>query len=569
MTTEKLLIDKQDLLASLLQEQQQLTAVEDFAQQHEAQTLPIQQKYYEDLIPMGLPGEGQQFAFRVDLDRCTGCKACVTACHNLNGLDDTETWRSVGVLRGGNKEDAKQQHVTTACHHCLEPACSTGCPVNAYDKDEVTGIVSHLDDQCIGCQYCVLKCPYEVPQYNKRLGIVRKCDMCSSRLKKGEAPACVQACPTKAISIKIVDKDKMLENAQDSVLVPGAPSSEHSQPTTRFVSSKPLSKNMLGSDYFSLKPLHSHPPLIGMLVLTQLSVGAFCVDVLLSLNMGTALSEQMQAFHSIVALCLGILALKVSILHLGRPLYAFRAVLGLRTSWLSREIVGFGIFSGLATVYAALFWLDPIQVFIGIELPAFLKSNDLRDYFGLAVAASGILGVICSVMVYDDCKKELWRGSITGLKFFGTTIGLGLNTILATSLSAVFFMEIQNETAIGTYVSALALIAAGVFTAKLAWEASIFRHLNDTTYSMAKRSALLMKNHLMIQTRLRYICGLVGGVVLPLFIYKMSQNEMTPDNLINLVILAIVSLVISLVGEFLERFLFFAAGVSKKMPGGS
>ncbi|NQZ60123.1 MAG: 4Fe-4S dicluster domain-containing protein, partial [Lentisphaeraceae bacterium] len=168
MTTEKLLIDKQDLLASLLQEQQQLTAVEDFAQQHEAQTLPIQQKYYEDLIPMGLPGEGQQFAFRVDLDRCTGCKACVTACHNLNGLDDTETWRSVGVLRGGNKEDAKQQHVTTACHHCLEPACSTGCPVNAYDKDEVTGIVSHLDDQCIGCQYCVLKCPYEVPQYNKR-----------------------------------------------------------------------------------------------------------------------------------------------------------------------------------------------------------------------------------------------------------------------------------------------------------------------------------------------------------------------------------------------------------------
>ena len=569
MTTEKLLIDKQDLLASLLQEQQQLTAVEDFAQQHESQTLPIQQKYYEDLIPMGLPGEGQQFAFRVDLERCTGCKACVTACHNLNGLDDTETWRSVGVLRGGNKEDAKQQHVTTACHHCLEPACSTGCPVNAYEKDEVTGIVSHLDDQCIGCQYCVLKCPYEVPQYNKRLGIVRKCDMCSSRLKKGEAPACVQACPTKAISIKIVDKDKMLENAQDSVLVPGAPSSEHTQPTTRFVSSKPLSKNMLGSDYFSLKPLHSHPPLIGMLVLTQLSVGAFCVDVLLSLIMGTALSEQMQAFHSIVALCLGILALKVSILNLGRPLYAFRAVLGLRTSWLSREIVGFGIFSGLATVYAALFWLDPIQSFIGIELPGFLKSSNLRDSFGLAVAASGILGVICSVMVYDDCKKELWRGSITGLKFFGTTIGLGLNTILATSLSAVFFMEIQNENAIGTYVSALALIAAGVFTAKLAWEASIFRHLNDTTYSMAKRSALLMKHHLMIQTRLRYIFGLVGGVVLPLFIYKMSQNEMTPDNLRNLVILAIVSLVISLVGEFLERFLFFAAGVSKKMPGGS
>jgi ferredoxin len=63
-----------------------------------------------------------------------------------------------------------------------------------------------LDDQCIGCQYCVFTCPYEVPQYSEKMGIVRKCDMCTDRLSAGEAPACVQACPNQAISIRVVDK---------------------------------------------------------------------------------------------------------------------------------------------------------------------------------------------------------------------------------------------------------------------------------------------------------------------------------------------------------------------------
>src|SRR5205085_3191577 len=144
--------------------------------------------------PLAAPGPGEQYAFEVDLDACTGCKSCVVACHALNGLDEDESWRSVGLLQGA-RTAAFQQTVTTACHHCVDPACLTGCPVDAYEKDVQTGIVRHLDDQCIGCQYCVLKCPYDVPKYNARLGIVRKCDLCSSRLSAHEAPACAQACP--------------------------------------------------------------------------------------------------------------------------------------------------------------------------------------------------------------------------------------------------------------------------------------------------------------------------------------------------------------------------------------
>ena len=192
------------ILEQLLIEQQSLSAVEQFSRAHDDGT-PCQAKYYSKLLPTSAPQAGQQFAFGVDLDACSGCKACVTACHSLNGLDDHETWRDVGLLIGGNSSHPVMQHVTTACHHCIEPACASACPVDAYEKDPVTGIVKHLDDQCFGCQYCTLACPYDVPKYHAGKGIVRKCDMCSDRLAEGEAPACVQACPHEAISINVVD----------------------------------------------------------------------------------------------------------------------------------------------------------------------------------------------------------------------------------------------------------------------------------------------------------------------------------------------------------------------------
>src|SRR5204863_6366496 len=185
------------LVQELLADQQSFTAVEAFSRAHDEQALAPGARY-RNLIPLEAPRPGEQYAFEVDLDQCSGCKACVTACHSLNGLDEDETWRSVGLLHDLAGEQPFQQSVTTACHHCVDPGCLTGCPVNAYDKDPVTGIVRHLDDQCIGCQYCVLKCPYDVPKYSQKRGIVRKCDMCSSRLGAGEAPACVQGCPNEA-----------------------------------------------------------------------------------------------------------------------------------------------------------------------------------------------------------------------------------------------------------------------------------------------------------------------------------------------------------------------------------
>jgi Fe-S-cluster-containing dehydrogenase component/DMSO reductase anchor subunit len=190
------------LLAELLAEQQRLeTPVARFSAAHDSGSIAELSALAVQLIPVSAPKPGEQYAFEVNLDSCTGCKSCVAACHSLNGLDETETWRDVGLLVSPSRARPFTQTVTTACHHCADPGCLNGCPVLAYEKDPVTGIVRHLDDQCIGCSYCILKCPYDVPKFSERLGIVRKCDMCHSRLAAGEAPACAEACPTHAIRI--------------------------------------------------------------------------------------------------------------------------------------------------------------------------------------------------------------------------------------------------------------------------------------------------------------------------------------------------------------------------------
>ncbi|MCA9008023.1 MAG: dimethyl sulfoxide reductase anchor subunit, partial [Planctomycetaceae bacterium] len=328
-----------DLISLLLKEQQTLTAIDQFVRKYDTNQLPAQSRYYADLIPSATPQSGEQYAFGVDLDRCSGCKACVTACHSLNGLDENETWRDVGLLTGGTNQDPIYQHVTTACHHCLEPGCMQACPVNAYEKDPVTGIVRHLDDQCFGCQYCTLACPYDVPKYHSKKGIVRKCDMCSQRLADGEAPACVQACPHQAISINIVNKEQVIADSEIDPFLPAAPDPQHTYPTTTYKSKKPFPRNTIPADYYSASPQHAHMPLVIMLVLTQLSVGAFLTSLSLEYFLSAESTAGMMRISATFALFFGLVALGASTLHLGRPQYAFRGILGLKHSWLSREIL--------------------------------------------------------------------------------------------------------------------------------------------------------------------------------------------------------------------------------------
>lgn len=503
------------LLDDLLAEQGSMTAVARFARLHERHELPMQARYYRDLIPLEQPADGEQYAFAVDLDACTACKACVSACHSLNGLDDEEAWRDVGVLFGGTMIEPVQQTVTTACHHCADPACMNGCPVLAYEKDAVTGIVRHLDDQCIGCQYCVLKCPYDVPKYNKKRGIVRKCDMCSSRLGAGEAPACVQACPNEAIRIEVVSKAVISARVElEDALVPGAFASDYTLPSTRYRSRKPLAANMAPGNAHDLTPEHSHFPLVVMLTLTQWAAGALCADFVMRT---TRMSGQAMVM---CAVGLALAGLGASAFHLGRPFGAWRAFLGLRRSWLSREIVVFGLWSNLALALAGSLFVTALPPSAPIVLAG-------------GVAATGLLGVFCSVMVYADTRRVGWGLGRTSGRFFGTTLLLGLSMVAA----------FAGGVALCGAVAVVALL-------KLAWEATFLR-LGDEP--ALRRSALVMRGPLRNVTMARFVAGGMGVVC------ALAAIFFPP--------LAWLALGCVALGEFSERYLFFTAVTAPRMPG--
>ncbi len=511
------------LIGALLNEQSDLTAVDRFARENAGPRVESGPgpRVYASLLPTKPPGPGQQYAFEVDLDRCSGCKACVAACHALNGLDVDETWREVGLLVSGSSLPVLQ-HITTACHHCLDPACMSACPVDAYEKDPITGIVRHLDDQCFGCQYCTLACPYDVPKFHAGKGIVRKCDMCSDRLGAGKAPACAQGCPHQAIRIRVVDHAEVVAVAASHQFLPAAPDPGYTLPTTRYVGAFPRSSPVWAADAHRNEPEHAHWPLVVMLVLTQASAGGYAIDAASRLWGGPV-----PPTLSLLSLILGIVGIHASLLHLGRPRYAFRAVIGLRHSWLSREVAAFGLFGGAAaaaTVSAC--WK-----------PAWATS-------AAAVAAlTGTLAVACSVMVYHAVRRPFWHAATTGPKFAGTALVLGLGlTLVATH---------------GAHPVAWALIAATL--AKLVLELSILTHLTDVRLSPSRKSAERLLGALRVPSALRLGAGVVGGVLLPL----CALRGPAPFGI------AVVAFAILGAGEIAERFLFFAAVVKPKMPGGA
>lgn len=537
------------LIDQLLTEQRSLTAVERFAQKHERGDFHALAHHYEDLIPLSKPAKGQQYAFAVNLDQCTGCKACVSACHSLNGLEEHETWRDVGFLVGGNHGSSYQQTVTTACHHCADPACLSGCPVAAYDKGAETGIVRHLDDQCIGCQYCTMKCPYEVPKYSKRLGIVRKCDMCHDRLAVGEAPACVQACPHEAIQIRLVEVAEVRSTTiAGTQLLPGTFDSSYTHPTTRYTTTKKMPVDTRSADAEVLHLEHAHWPLIIMLVLTQMAVGLSLTLAALSFYPDAFAAAGLPlAVGSFTILNVGLIA---AIFHLGRPLGAWRFFLGLRTSWMSREILAFSVFAGAAsaTILPALLahplaaqllppeWLDLMQPWLGISAIALTGG----------AAFLGLIAVFTSAMIYIDTHRPFWRAELTLPRFFGATLTLGASATLV-----VFGSVLPAAVAPAAWIC-LALLAI-----TFGWEMSRYsdslHNSDDPSHDSARTLERLLPRLISIR-----------GVLLIASSAALIATAMSDGPLP----FAILALGLLLSAQILERFAFFTTVIAPRMPRG-
>ena len=147
----------------------------------------------------------------IDTTKCIGCRSCELACKKANGLPNSApadkeklTATSFTVIQTKpipTKEDPKAvQPVKVQCMHCINPACASVCPVEAFHKAP-EGPVVYRQDQCIGCRYCMMACPFGVPRYEwaSTTPYVRKCHMCAERQAKGLQPACTEACPTGAL----------------------------------------------------------------------------------------------------------------------------------------------------------------------------------------------------------------------------------------------------------------------------------------------------------------------------------------------------------------------------------
>lgn len=150
-----------------------------------------------------------------DSTRCIGCGACSAACkeqnvlpHKIEDKTTAYTW-TVVEQRGG-------AWVRSLCMHCLSPTCVSVCPVGAIKKTKA-GPVDYDADLCIGCRYCIMACPFNVPKYqwDQLFPVVGKCVMCAPRVAAGQATACAIVCPTGATAYG--DRDTLIREARERI----------------------------------------------------------------------------------------------------------------------------------------------------------------------------------------------------------------------------------------------------------------------------------------------------------------------------------------------------------------
>lgn len=156
----------------------------------------------------------------VDVTRCIGCRKCEVACNAANSLPHkdfkdmtvldhqrrphADAYTVVNRYHGRNYDGNRHlEHifVKEQCRHCLKPACASACVVGALQKQE-NGPVVYDESKCIGCRYCMVACPFQIPAYEDHDPItprVRKCTFCYDRIEDGKMPACATLCPTQAI----------------------------------------------------------------------------------------------------------------------------------------------------------------------------------------------------------------------------------------------------------------------------------------------------------------------------------------------------------------------------------
>ena len=157
----------------------------------------------------------QRLGFYFDQSLCNGCKACQIACKDKHDTPIGVNWRRVVEYSGGdwttNSTDGTistntfTYYTSVSCNHCDNPICTQVCPTTAMHVGE-DGVVAVDPKKCVGCRYCEWACPYSAPQFNVEKGVMTKCDLCADYRSEGKDPACVAACPSRALDWGPIDQ---------------------------------------------------------------------------------------------------------------------------------------------------------------------------------------------------------------------------------------------------------------------------------------------------------------------------------------------------------------------------
>ncbi|HYF77210.1 MAG TPA: DMSO/selenate family reductase complex B subunit [Symbiobacteriaceae bacterium] len=175
----------------------------------------------------------RQLGFYVNVARCIGCHTCEIACKETYDLEVGVRWRRVRAVEGGAYPKPYAYFVSMACNHCADPICVKVCPAGAYSKRE-DGLVIHDQSKCIGCKYCTMACPYTAPQFDEAKGKMSKCSGCYSRVDDGKQPACVDACPVRALEFGPLGDLESAHPADLAETLPVLPSNKQTNPSVRF-----------------------------------------------------------------------------------------------------------------------------------------------------------------------------------------------------------------------------------------------------------------------------------------------------------------------------------------------
>lgn len=484
--------------------------------------------------------EGEQYRFHFDATACVGCRCCEVACNEQNNNPADIKWRRVGEMEGGEFPIFTQMFNSMSCNHCIDPECLKGCPTNSYIKIDKTGIVVHEDDTCIGCQYCTWNCPYEVPTFHEERKIVTKCHMCHERLDIGQTPACVQACPSGAIEIEVVNVQKWLdEDMHKQANMPFLPDATITNSTTRYTLPDNLPQ-LKEVDEHILKPSHSELPLVFMTVLTQISLGGF-----LLLFLGDIMSlfgfESANWIMALLVMIPAALGLPLSALHLGRPFLALTAMKNIKTSWLSREALALGVFTLLMNAVVVLYFLE--------------VSQTTRLFTEFITLIAGVYGIYAQSMIYRIKARPAWNRITTNMKFFGVAyigaIMLGLVAVL-----------------LGMLEVAVPLVALGMLgaLAQLFFTYEDLKTLSTegaNEYQLKRTLRLYDENFKNIKL-FRFASVVLGGIVFPLFaIVFLSSSSFGVAS-----VALTFSLLLIFASELSDRFLFYSTVVPLGMAGG-